>query len=283
MEEQQGLESVEAPIEEQAAPVEEVTQEAEAPAEKPQELVSRQEFDGVKHDLVGERQRRAAAERRAAELEQQFRVGNERLQQILELQAKQYAPLPIDEAQDPFGASLQEIKELKRQQAEILRQQQERTQAEQIRMQQEYIINRTKEDEAAFAQTHPDYLKAFDYVKTVKAQEYLHKGFPEHEIENHLRNEWWQIITNSLNNGQPIAEKIYNIAKTMGYRTEATASADTLDKVRAGQSAVTGGGGGAGKPNGLPSLEALGKMSEAEFMKATSDPKNWEKIMMGGR
>src|SRR5262249_1589358 len=86
----------------------------------------------------------------------------------------------------------------------------------------------------------------------------------------------WDLSTRCLQIGVNPAERLYGIAKALGYQVKASPQA-RLDMQAAGQRASTPTSGG-GQGGGKLSLDALAKMNARDFAKATEGD-NWRRLM----
>lgn len=207
-------------------------------------------------ELLKEREKRRALEKRLQEIEER---GNSRLERLLEAMQRPATPEPAPPAlppleSDPVNHFAQRF--------ETTEQRLARIEAEsQAAAQQREFATRVQQAEARFAQETPDYLEAVQHLRASFAQEEQHLGLPP----GHLAQ---SVAMQALQAGRNPAEVAYQLAKVRGYaRQEAPAAADrTVEAVDRGQRASRSVAATPGKaPTGRMSLQALADMPEAEF------------------
>lgn len=219
-------------------------------------------------------------ERRARrELQEQIRLGNERLnqlQQLVQRQANPPLPLP-DKSQDAVGyfdAKTQQLEQA------IQPLQQEVTQFRQQRAMQEQIQQLTRHvtaQEQQFAAQNPDYIEAVNHVKRTSFQGLKALGYDDAQAAQAVEHEFLRLCDRLARSGESIPEHIYNTAKANGYKATPKASLETQQRGVAKAKTL---GSGASTSQNL-NMEALAAMPPDEFAEAVKDEKLWRKLMGG--
>ena len=254
----------------------EVEQTTDAPeAEKKESVVPY----GAMHE---ERMRRKQAEERErakdqqlqqliqsqAQRDQEYRVAQERLQQIL---AKQNPP--PDENADPLAFTVHTAKQTQAQVEQLRREQQwAAQQQEQVRLQQEQaqrqqqqvqqLMQLTTQAEESFAKVTPDYQDAVQFIKAERAKELVAIGWPVEEAAKGVEREGWQLAHQWLSQGMNPAQMAYQLAKAKGWQGNVSAE-QKLQMQEAGQRAAKPTGGGTTK--GKLTMAALASMTPSQL------------------
>ncbi|HYE38219.1 hypothetical protein [Methylocaldum sp.] len=190
---------------------------------------------------------RAARRAEKREYERRFQEMEARLQQYAA--PKPEAPAkPISVQDDPIGALEQIHQRFETIQQQQAREAQEREQATRFQQQVAQVEATLSEYEAEFAEDHPDYQKAAEYLTVSRTQEYQAMGYSPAEIQHALRVEYLGITDRAVKANKNPAEVFYNLSKQRGFTAEQRAPG-AIDKIKAGQQANAGlqGGGRGGK------------------------------------
>lgn len=242
-----------------------------------------------------EREKRKAAEAKAQDTEKQLATALGRfsvLEQLAKQAPLQQAPQALSEAvpdinTDPVGhfKALYEQTQQKVTDIDKWRQTQEANATAMNNVQQLTRIAMNHEGE--FSKKTPDYQDAATYVRSVRDQELQAMGYADPGVRQQIiQGDALQIAAQALQNNMNAAEVVYNIAKARGYTAKAPPAAapagdiKKLETVANGQkqaSPLSEANGSAAPPM---SVDALLKMSDADFEKATKGD-NWRKLMGG--
>lgn len=243
-----------------------------------------------------ERERRKAAEARAAAQEAKFAQTTAQMQQrlmaMLQAQQTQVAPKAEPVAQalpnkdvDPVGY-LEALATKNAQDLQKIQQwQQQQEQGTQRQTQLGAMQQEVARLESQFKATVPDYDAAQKHLEQSWITEAKAAGYQDHQMPQVIAARTMEIIqAAAMQNGNP-AQLAYNVAKARGYALQAQQPGNNLDTVARGlavsKSPTTAQG---QSPSATPALDALLQMPEDEFAKAV-EGSNWEKIrrqMMGG-
>lgn len=255
--EAQKLETVETPVETEPTP--QVREKVEERVEKVVPLGALDSERAKRREI----QARETATRQ--ELEQVRR-------ELVEIRAKQQ-PQPPDASQDPAGAILYQ-QQLTQQQLEEMQRQRTFEQQQQAQRQQfDGFVAEVRSRAGEYVKANPEAEGAIDFLKQSRVEEYKAMGMSHAEANQRMLKDELDLSAWALQNGDNPAEVAHNMARARGY----VASKQKLEMQKAGQGASTPSGGG-GKSGGQPSYDALLKMSNAEFAKATEGDA-WAKLM----
>ena len=156
------------------------------------------------------------------------------------------------------------------------RQQQEATRQQQTQYQQfQYAVTQAA---APFINQTPDYGDAYKHVMETKYEELKLAGLPEEHIPAQIATWEAQFAAHNMNSGANPAERLYALAKRLGYqgKPKPKSEAETkLETVQRGQEAAkTLSGGGEAVELSLATLE---QMSDEQIRALAKDPKKWLK------
>ena len=258
--------------------VEETTQEAGQEVEQPKQTKT--------VPLAALHEERAKAKemrQKLQQLEEQTRIGNERLQQLamaMQQRAMQQQPPIPDFEQDPatnLHARLQQTEARQQELAQYAAMQ--RQEAERQAAIQDLTRHVTRQ-EAEYAAQNPDYHQALEHLKTAEINALVALGHDQHTaaqiITQNVGSMAWQL----RQQGESIPEKVYALAKARGYNPQQVTSQQKMQNVQRGVSAAKSLGNG-GKVSTNLSLEALASLPSDEFATLVSDDKAWRKLMGG--
>lgn len=261
-------------------PSEEGAPKAKKPQRNPEEY--EREIAGKTRALNDERRARQRLESRLERIEQSY----QRQQEAEERQRREARQKAAEQEipnvnEDPLKAVeylMGELNQFKQREAQQTRQQQEYQRQAQIMGQ---IQTRLEQDDAVFAQEHPDYKEAIDYYAGVKMQEFLDAGYPHDQAALGVQQHIVRLTDAAWKSGRSPQEIAYNTAKRMGFRSQAERDKpNPLDHAKRGQSAaktMSGGGRGAKGPVSMKDL-ADPNLSDEEFDKKFDA---WEKASLG--
>lgn len=256
-------------------PAEEPTGEAAAEPEKG-EPQSKEQKTVPLAALHEERQRNREMRQRMQALEEQTRIGNERLQQLF--QARQPQPqIPAFE-QDPatnLHTRLTGIEQFAMQQH-----QQQQAQAQRART-IEMLQQETAAQEAEYREINPEYDKAVEFLTAQEAQSLQAMGYPPAQIAPMLQNKLAGLAWELRQSGRNVPDTVYKLAQSRGFRNAPAMTAQQkMQQTQKGVAAAKSLGSSGGAGNGL-SLAALAEMPAEEFAELTKDDKAWRKLMGG--
>jgi hypothetical protein len=216
------------------------------------------------------------------ELENNWKGGEQKLNQLLaKIEAKE-KPLP-DPKEDPLGHLQHKNQELEKKlqaleegHGEIKKEKEETSKYQQF-------SNTVQSAEKAFATANPDYAEAVTVVQEMWKAELEIAGVPENFIDTMLARKGAQFSHAALQKEQNPAEAVYKLAQRYGYKKaqkeapkEESKDKDKLKTIAQGQEAEKSLTSGKG-PTDM-SLEALKDMSDEEMESFIADPKNWKKL-----
>lgn len=239
--------------------------------------------------LHEERNARKQLQQRLAQIEQEQKDRDAKLQARLDALTRRDEPQPPAFEADPAGYLRHQVDGLAQTMAERQKQEQaERQQREQATAQQQHIQRlaaHVNNSEAAFAQQNPDYNAAVEHLKNVRVRE-LTEGFGLDPMtaSQKAQQELIEFALHNAAQGVNPAEAAYRIAAVRGYQKAAPAQpgatpAEKLATQQKGQAAAKSLGGG-GAPAGKMTVESLLSMSDEEFAAATQGDK-WMKVAGG--
>ena len=267
------------------------TRGAEAPAEQPvvepvAEPVAEEKRPEPRlvplEALHEERRERQALAKQVQEREQAFTRLQTRLDTLEELRKPVVEPPTYEE--DPLGAINHKLEETTKNYETLQRAEQAR--AEQTAREQQIAklqsFGKAQADE--YVKKVPDFYDAYNAMQSLKEAELRAMGYTDDgQIREWVLEYEFNMIQKAANEGANIADRLYTMAKALGYTPKQTADAEKkLDAIAAGQQASKSlGGAGGAAPAAKLTLEALDKMSDDEFAKYTSDPDVWRKLNTG--
>ena len=276
-EEEQYFESrgaTEMPVEEkidaeEAKPVEPV-------AEKPPSLVPLATY-------LEERKERQALAQQVAEREKSLATLESRLNTLQEVWQPK-TPVPnYDE--DPIGAINYKLEETSKKYEDLQRAEQTRVQAEAARQQAEQLRTYGKAQADEFKTKQPDFYDAYNTIWAKKDAELQALGYSDPRQRNQFIAEYEvSIIQKAASEGANIAERLYELAKSIGYTPKQAEQAEgdgekKLQTIAAGQAASKSiGAAGGTAPPAKMTLAWLANLSDDEFEAYTSDPVKWRKL-----
>lgn len=268
----------EAPVEEAAEETVEDAAEETTPAKEPQapRLVPLEA-------LQEERRERQALARQVQEREQQFNKLQSRLDTLQEVLQPKAPPPNYDE--DPIGAINHKLDETTKVYQDLQKAEQNRQAEASAIRQMEAIREYGKRHGDEYAAKQPDFWDAYTAVREAKANELRAMGYAdEDQIRVWVNDYEIQMLQKAAQEKANPAERLYTMAKALGYTPKQIASAEKkLESVAAGQSvskSLSSAGGSA--PAAKMTLAALDKMSDEEFARATADPEVWRRLNLGG-
>lgn len=272
--------------------------EKEAPAPSPEEKAQpdidpatgkqRKVDYGAFH---AEREKRKAAEAKAQDKDRELATALGRFS-VLEQLAKQQAPAQQVQTEtipdintDPVGHFKAQFEKTQRELADVnkWRQSQEANATAMNNAAQLARIAASSETE--FLKTNPDYTEAANYLKVSRTAELKSLNYKDSDIQQYILNDAAMIAAQALNNNMSPAAVVYEFAKARGWPGKAPAAPKAVQATDATKLAVVAQGQKQASPlseaNGSApaptSVDALLKMSDADFEKATKGD-NWRKL-----
>lgn len=264
-------------VETEESPVETEAQEAEGAepveAEKPQKTVPL----AALHE---ERQRIKELRQELNQTKEQTRIGNERLNQLMQaLQAQQQPQIP-DRETDPINhfATVQALqqRQIEQQNAFIAQQQAEREQQAQLAQLHQYVNAQERE----YVASKPDYLDAVAHLKSVDTRALVALGHDQATAEQIVHRHLTELAANLARQGVSLPERVYALAQAKGYAPKQAETSQRIATAQRGVAASRSLGSGAGTTNTL-TLEALANMPVEDFAEATKDPRVFRRLMGG--
>lgn len=186
--------------------------------------------------------------------------------------------------EDPFGHGkwvARQVASLREQYQQGIQQTQHQA-AEQHRWNQ--FTESYKADAIAFAQKTPDFLEAYNYVANQVIREFERTSENPEEARQKAILYERDVVWKAQQKGQSASEIIYEMAKDRGYRPAAAetvpdAAATSIQRKANGiqqNRSLSSAGGTSGKPS--MAMEDIVKMSQPEYAKWVSNPKNLERM-----
>ena len=236
--------------------------------------------------LHEERRERQALAASLAERERSLATLESRLNTLQEVWGPK-PPAPPSYDDDPIGAINHKLEQNTRAYEELKRAEQGRTAAEIAKQQTEQLRSYGKAQAEEFKEKQPDFYDAYNSIWANKDAELRAIGIEDPATRHRFIAEYEaSIIQSAASQGANVAERMYTLAKSLGYtpkQAEMAVLEKKLDTIAAGQSASKSiGSGGGSAPPAKMSLAALASMSDAEFEAYTSDSDKWRRINTGG-
>jgi hypothetical protein len=241
--------------------------------------------------LHEERARRKELQEKLEAVERQRAADMAKLDERLRVLAgnqQQQADTPSVD-QDPVGA-------IKHQGAELAELRARLQQADE----QAQLVTVYQSQASEFASKAPDFFDAYEHLKRVRHAEMAAAGVPPHMIGRVFQDTELRLAADALRQGVNPAERLYGIAKALGYAPKAaeqpTSSATpspaaaaaagpapqkALETIAAGQAAAASLAAAGGSAPPTLTLDSLLAMDEDEFAAVATDPKKWRKAMGG--
>lgn len=237
--------------------------------EKPQRSVEdlQKEIESYKTVSMKERRQRQQIESRYNQLNETVNRIQARIREREEAAKKGDEPEIPDVENDPIGA-------LKFMQDKIARYEQQQAQEAQQRAQfeqQAKAIGQLKthldQADAEFTQENPDFPEAAQYYAQIKMQEFMGFGMSQDEAYRNLQAHVIDMSNRALQRGYSPQQIAYDMAKRMGFRSQAERSAPSpLSHVKKGQAAAkTMSGGGKGTKGAIAFEDLSNIKDDAEF------------------
>ena len=188
------------------------------------------------------------------------------------LAALQQPPMPEPTLESDPAAFIQ------RQQAEIAELKQAEAQRQQQNQQVQYVQQieaRARTDVQAYMVETPDYQEAENHLMNARATQLQHLGVPAQQISAMIKMEALHIAEQVFQQGRPLGETIYNLAKSMGYakkvaqpvsnEEDVDTVAQKMATIERGQRLAAGVPRGSAPPTGQISAQQLSAMTPDEF------------------
>lgn len=275
------------PIEETTAPEAATSEPVETSQEAPVEAGQGEEKPTKTVPLAALHEERAKARemrQRMQQLEEQTRLGNERLQQLAMAVQQRAQPQPeipafeVDPATN-LHTRLQQTEAALAQQSQALMQQRQAQQQEYARQQAIQELTRdVAQQEAEYVAQTPDYHKALEHLKTAEVQALMALGYDQQSAMQVMQQNIMGMAWQMRQQGTSIPERVYALAKARGYSPQTVTAQQKLQTTQRGVAASRSLGNGGGVTNNL-SLEALANLPADEFADLVKDDKAWRKLM----
>ena len=250
------------------------------PAPEPKEETTDQSFVPLTA-LKQERLERQALAQQLLEREKSLAVLTSRLDTLQEVwQPKTPAP---DYETDPIGAINHKLEQTAKGYEELQRAEQTRVAMDNERAKIEHVRSVGKTQADQFAEKTPDFYDAYNSLLVAKDAELQAMGYTDQAQRSAFVREYEvSIIGKAVSEGANAAERLYSLARSLGYAVKqpaGDAAKAKLDNIAAGQSAGKSLGAASGSaPPAKITLPDLGKMTDEEFEAYTSDPVKWRNI-----
>lgn len=274
-----------APAGEAAAPGDVVDPESEDGS--PEENKGKFVRHGAFHQ---EREKRKAAERQLAEMQERFTRGDERLKLLTQaMQAAPQAQQPAQAAPEPeqvpdpnediFGYAKwleKQVTELRTGQQQMTEAQKQQAEADRAADQDRAIVGAYHQDISRFAATEPAFNDAYRHLVEGRVAELKLYGLDDSQAIARANAEEMALIRSCIERGVSPAEQAFAMAKTRGFTPKAAepatpaappaeTPAEKQQRLAAGRAAAKSLSSAGGAPAGEVTLEMLASMSEAEF------------------
>ena len=243
--------------------------------------------------LHEERRERQALAASLAERDRSLAALESRLNTLQEVWTPK-APPPPSYDEDPIGAINHKLEQTTKAYEELQRAEQSRSAADMAKQQTEQLRSYGKAQADEFREKQPDFYDAYNSIWANKDAELRAIGIGDPATRHRFIAEYEaSIIQSAASQGVNVAERMYSLAKSLGYTAKPADDKMTddkmteiekkLDTIAAGQSASKSiGSGGGSAPPAKMTLAALSSMSDAEFEAYTSDSDKWRRINTGG-
>lgn len=265
----ESVEQQAAQVEEKPAPEVEAQTETESEPEV-QEKVKVQKVVSY-NALHEERAKRKEANLRAQQLEQQVQFLSRQQQELMARLGQPQAAQP--DPTDPIGVMQHGIQKTQGEVQQLRENQDRQNQAAQQQQQLQSFVQHVQSQDAEFKARQPDSHEAIDYLRKGMLEEIKAQGATHQQAVAAVKQEELRMAWVATQQGENPSEMAYNRAQARGY----VPSQKKLEMQKQGQGASMPSASG-GRSGGQPSLEALLKMSSADFTKATAGD-NWAKLV----
>jgi hypothetical protein len=275
------------PIEETTAPEAATSETAETPAEAAADAGPSEDKPTKTVPLAALHEERAKARelrQRMQQLEEQTRLGNERLQQLAMAMQQRAQPQPeipafeVDPATN-LHTRLQQTEAALAQHNQTVMQQRQAQQQEFARQQAIQELTRdVAQQEAEYVAQTPDYHKALEHLKTAEVQALMALGHDQQTAMQVMQQNIMGMAWQMRQQGASIPGRVYALAKARGYSPQAVTAQQRMQTTQRGVAASRSLGNGGGVPNNL-SLETLANLPAEDFAELVKDDKAWRKLM----
>lgn len=255
----------------------EVTQDEVPTEEKPAKTVPLAALHEERNKIREMRQRQQ-------QMEEQLRIGNERLQQLAAVMQQRAQPQPEIPAFEVDPATNLHTRQ---QQTEAFIAQQQRAMAEQRHMQEQAqardaalreLTRDVTQQEAEYVSQTPDYHKALDHLKTAEIQALMALGHDQQTAANVVQQNIIGMAWQLRQQGASIPDRVYALAKARGYNPQAVTAQQRMQTTQRGVAASRSLGNGGQVTQNL-SLETLANLPAEDFAELVKDDKAWRKLM----
>lgn len=220
--------------------------------------------------LMQEREelKRERAERQR--LQEQFALGNQRLERLLAGVQERAAPPPEpvpDINTDPVAFFKHRDAQREREIAELREFKQQFEQRGQQQTQEQQLVGAYRADAAAFRAENPDFDPAYDHFRQTIFDMAIQAGATPDQANSEIVLQEQRLVQTALRNGKRPSEVVYNTSKKWGFQPPKADAGQKMQTLQRGQEAARPAAAGSrGRYEGL-TVEGLAAMSEAEFAK----------------
>lgn len=239
-----------------------------------------------------EREKRKASDAKAQEAERNLATALGRFSVLEQIAKQQTAPAQAttetipDINTDPVGHFKAQFEKTQRELADVTRWRQAQEGEKTALNNAQQLARIAADSEVEFTKSTPDYADAAKHLIASRTAELKALGFKDGDIQQYIRSDSVMIAAQALNNNMSPAAVVYEFAKARGYQARAAAAvadpAQTADALKIaaaakGQKEASPLGQVGGQAAATTSVDALLKMSDADFEKATQGD-NWRKL-----
>lgn len=263
-------------------PETEQSNELEQVVDEERELQPKQQKTVPLAALHEERAKAKEMRQRLQQLEEQTRIGNERLQMLAAAIQQKNNPQPEipDFDKDPATHLYERLERTEANQRHIaqyaLSQQQEAARQAAIHD----LMQEVSRQEAEYAEKTPDYRDALEHLKSSEISALMAIGHDQQSATQIIHNQFGSIAWELRQRGESIPEKVYALAKARGYNPQQVTNQQKMQTLQKGVSAAKSLGTG-GKVSSNLSLESLASLPAADFAELVKDERAWRRLMGG--
>lgn len=141
------------------------------------------------------------------------------------------AVAPPDPETDPLGHMMHELAETKKMLQQVTERMSQQDQASSQSNELRGFVENVQGMTTAFMTKQADYGQAYNYLRSVRAQDMKDLGVPPQQIPDMLLKEELAVAANAIKQGMNPAQMVYNIATRYGYRPAAPAATPPAAKI----------------------------------------------------
>lgn len=275
------------PIEETAAPEAETSEPVEQSTEETTETTTTEDKPTKTVPLAAlheERNKNREMRQRQQQMEEQIRLGNQRLQELAAAMQQRLQPQPeipafeVDPAAN-LHTRLQQTEAVIAQQNQERARQYEAHQHEQARQAALRDLTRdVAQQEAEYASQTPDYHKALEHLKKTEVEGLMALGHDQQTAANIVQQNIISMAWSLRQQGASIPDRVYALSKARGYNPQAVTAQQRMQTTQRGVAASRSLGNGGQVTQNL-SLETLANLPAEDFAELVKDDKAWRKLM----